>query len=160
MRRLPKAFVRAVTVAVAGLTLSSGCASSVAGKGTNLAHLTTRFQVHEALGEPTDIQSAEGRVTDVYSTRRKIAEPGNGMSYVALDLATLGLAEVVLLPYELGKACHRSLAGQRLEFTYDRAGGVTEVRFNGLFLEDRWQSGYSFTRKTISSRVPTPPTGE
>ena len=81
--------------------------------------------VHETFGEPAEVQAVGGKLREVYATRRKVADSGNMLGYVLLDVVTAGAAEVVLLPRELGKAAHHCVKGQRIEFTYDQADKVT-----------------------------------
>lgn len=126
------------------LSQAGCCSSFVASSGQDLASLKTRTQVQAAFGEPTAAASVGGRRTEVYDTRRKIAEPGYALSYCFAAYPTLGLSECVFLPYELGKAGTRALVGQRVTFAYDDVDAVTEIRFNGRPLQPQWQSGYSF----------------
>ena len=118
--------MRTVSAVLACLALSSsGCAAFVATRGTELTELKTRAMVHETFGEPAEVQAVGGKLREVYATRRKVADSGNMLGYVLLDVVTAGAAEVVLLPRELGTASHHCVKGQRIEFTYDQADKVT-----------------------------------
>ena len=130
---------------------SSGCSTLVAGRGVCLQKLTTRAAVHEVLGEPTEVRAVGGQLRDVYATRRKVADTGSVLGYTILDVYTLGLAEAVILPYELGKAGYNGLKGQRVEFTYDHADVVTQVSYNGMVPVPRYGGGYGFTAVTPDS---------
>ena len=125
--------MRTVSAVLACVALSSsGCSTLVAGRGVRLHELTTRAAVHETLGEPTEVRAIDGKLREIYSTRRKVADTGHNLGYVIFDVYTVGLAEVVFLPYELGKVGYHGLKGQRVEFTYD-ADAVTQVTYNGLY---------------------------
>ncbi len=141
--------MRTVSAALACLALSSsGCSTLVAVQGIDLMDLKTRAMVHETFGEPAEVRAVGGELREVYSTRRKVADGGNALGYVFLDVVTAGTVEVVLLPYELGKAGYHCIRGQRVEFTYDAADAVTQVSYNGLYPQMRLGSGYGFAEVT------------
>ena len=137
--------MRTVSAVLACVALSSsGCSTLVAGRGVRLHELTTRAMVHETLGEPTEVQAIAGKLREVYSTRRKVTDTGRVLGYFIFNVYTAGLAEVVFLPYELGKAGYHNLKGQRVEFTYDDAFTVTQVTYNGMYPVPRYGGGHSF----------------
>ena len=136
-------------VVLACLALSSpGCAFYLANQGTELANLRTRAAVHEAFGEPAEVRAVGGDLREVYLTRRKVARNSNMLSHIMMDVITLGAAEVVLVPCELGRAGYHCVKGQRIEFTYDAADAVTLVSYNGLYSASILGPGWYFTEVT------------
>ena len=141
--------MRTVSALLACVALSSsGCSTLVARQGVCLTDLKTRGAVREALGEPAEVLTVGGQSREVYATRRKVADTGRVLGYFIFDVYTVGLAEVVFLPYELGKASYHKLKGQRVEFTYDSADAVTQVSYNGMVPVPRYGSGFGFAAVT------------
>ena len=111
---------------------AAGCSAIIISSGQHLSELTTRAQVHESFGLPTAAGQTEGGNTfEEFTTHRKIAEPEKGI-YLAMGYAgTLGLGEFIWFPHEAWVAARRSIVGQKLRFTYNDAGEVTAIRFEG-----------------------------
>jgi hypothetical protein len=106
---------------------SSGCSAYLADSGQDLSKLTSQAQVHEAFGAPV----AAGPSCEEFTIHRKIAEPWKCEAITMLDINSIGLAELILLPHESCIAIWRSIKGQQVQFIYDTHGNVTHAYFDG-----------------------------
>jgi YD repeat-containing protein len=124
--------MRTALVLLTFLILSAvGCSAFIVNSGQDLSGLATRSQVQAAFGQPVTSGQTDSRPFEEYTIHRKIAEPWKN-TYLAMgDAATLGLGEIVWFPQQLYLAGRRSVVGQHLRFTYDDAGNVTAIRFDG-----------------------------
>lgn len=99
--------------------------------GLPVGSLRTKESVRATFGEPDrsgeqfDVLLPEGCAFDEVFTRRKLSH-GRGM-YVWLLPMTIGLCELICVPYELGRMCYDSIVGQRIRFIYDTKGNVVQI---------------------------------
>jgi hypothetical protein len=115
----------------AGVALSAGCSAMIAGSGLDLGLLTTREQVHAAMGEPVATGTTDGRCHEDFRSHRKIAEPWQGEGLVMVDYGTLGLAEFVLFPAAILRVGYTAVVGEDVRFQYDATGKVTACSLDG-----------------------------
>lgn len=110
---------------------TTGCSLLVVNSGKDLSALTTQAEVQQSFGPPSVTATADGQVYEEFTTHRKIAQPWMNIYLCTYDVATLGLIEFVAFPQVLYQSARGTLLGQRLRFTYDAAGNVTQVQLNG-----------------------------
>jgi hypothetical protein len=115
----------------AGIALSAGCSAMIAGSGQDLGLLSTREQVHAAMGEPVATGTSDGRCHEDFRSHRKIAEPWQGEGLVMVDYGTLGLAELIMFPAAILRVGYTTVVGQDVRFQYDAAGKVTACFLDG-----------------------------
>jgi hypothetical protein len=106
---------------------SSGCAALIARSGQDLWDLKTRTEVEAVLGNPTGKGEIDGITYEEYTTRRKIAEPP-GPGYAMAYTMTLGLGDLVFVPYELLLIGRRTIVGQEFHVAFDAEGNVVSLR--------------------------------
>jgi YD repeat-containing protein len=121
-----------VSAALTACALSSaGCTAFLTGCGQDLSKLTTQVEVHKTFGPPAAVGQVDGHTFEEFTTHRKIAEHWKGIYLVMGDAGTLGFGEFIWFPHEAWLAGRRSVLGQKLRFTYDDAGKVIAVRWDG-----------------------------
>jgi hypothetical protein len=120
-------------VAAAGVALSAGCTAMIVSGGQNLSELTTREQVHAAMGEPVATSTTDGQCHEDFRSHRKIAKPWQGEGLVMVDSATFGLAELVMFPAAVLRVGYTTVVGQDVRFQYDAAGKVTACFLDGEY---------------------------
>ena len=118
---------------IAAASLSGGCAVMIARSGKDLTDLTTKVEVHAALGEPDAVGADEGGAFEEFRTHRKIADYGiryAGPGYAMGLVMTCGLIDLILVPQELYLAGRRSILGQTIRVSYDD-DGVKGIALDG-----------------------------
>jgi hypothetical protein len=115
---------------------STGCAGLINASGTRLDQLQTADDVHHTFGSPI----ASGKIGDQpyedFRSHRKIACIWMGEYYLMTDAATLGFAELILVPREIFLAAKQIIGGQDLRIVYSPDGKVDSVYVNGQ--RDSW----------------------
>jgi hypothetical protein len=109
----------------------SGCSVFIAESGKDLRSVTTREQVQEEFGTPTESGEEIDGPFETYHTRRKISESLRGH---CLDMGltmTLGLGELFALPKELCVLARKTILGQDVKFHYDSSGRVSRIYLDG-----------------------------
>jgi hypothetical protein len=106
------------------LSLVSGCSIMIASCGKDVTALKTREEVHVLFGAPAASGVEDGRLYEDFYTRMKIATRPccDGEGYAFLLVWTCGAAELVTTPCELYRLCIRTVLGQTIRVSYDRAG--------------------------------------
>jgi hypothetical protein len=111
---------------------STGCSLLIAESGQNIDRLQNREEVVAALGKPTQVGEQDGKAFEEFETRRKIAERSIYSAHISISIAhSMGLAEIVLCPYQLWMVSKRTLFGQQIRFIYNDQGEVIEVIYDG-----------------------------
>ncbi|VTS07650.1 hypothetical protein [Tuwongella immobilis] len=108
-----------------------GCSALVVSAGYQLNQLANRDQVHQKFGSPVSIEETDGKISDEFTTHRKIARPHESIYFVMGSVSTFGFGELIFFPQQLYHAAKRSIVGQKLRFTYDSEGRVTKIVLDG-----------------------------
>jgi hypothetical protein len=106
----------------------------MARSGDDLGRFANRDQVHQTFGEPVAAGVADGFPYEEFHTRRKTAAFLRADLEDAASLATQGLAEIVLCPYEICDNGQRILLGRTVRFQYDSFGQVMNVTSDGALV--------------------------
>ena len=115
-------------------SLGSGCAGLIMESGLSVSSLHTKESVRATFGEPDrsgdqfDVLLPEGCDFDEVITRRKLSH--GAAKYAWIVPMTLGLSELVCVPYELGQMSYDSIVGQKIRFIYDVKGNVVQILVN------------------------------
>jgi hypothetical protein len=112
---------------ILSLLASNGCSILIARCGKDVGEITTRDKAREEFGEP----SATGRSFDEFNTRRKIYDPAEYSGTMMAVGMSLGLADLVLFPYEALELGSGTILGRKLRFDYDEAGRIINVSLDG-----------------------------
>lgn len=115
----------------AGGISASGCAGLIASSGQNLSKLTTQDEVRASFGSPVATGQVDHKPYEEFSTHRKIADTDASMRLCMVAVASCGFSECLFFPLEVFSVSRQALVGQRLRFTYDEAGNVTAITFDG-----------------------------
>jgi YD repeat-containing protein len=113
---------------------SGGCSCLISDSGLNLGPtgpVTTKEQVHQQFGQPSNTGISDGQEFEEYRTTKKVAEPIRAANISMTDTSTYGFGEVFAFPEEMYLLSTRMLFGQTLRFRYNADGKVT-----GVFLDD------------------------
>lgn len=111
--------------------LSSGCAACIARMGTDPGHAHSREEVHEMFGQPAAVEGADDHLHEDFCYHGKVAENLQAAVLALCSLETLGLMDIYLFPYEIGRAGWNTLWGYDLRFYYNDTGKVTNYTING-----------------------------
>jgi hypothetical protein len=131
---------------------ASGCAALIAQSGTDLTPLTTKAEIHAALGEPAVSGVSGGQPFEEYRTRRKIADRPLGEGYAIALVETLGAIDLICVPAELYLTGRRTLLGQTIRVTYDSTDKVAGLYRDG---ESLYFWGNPLPAESPASDVPT-----
>lgn len=130
--------------------LSGGCSCLIAESGKDLAALTTKEQVHQALGTPKLTGVTEGQPFEEFESRQKIADPMRAATDGMSVAMTYGFGELITFPQELYLLCSRTLFGQNIRVTYAPDGSLT-----GVFLDDERIDSFANRMKRSPQSEPT-----
>ena len=106
---------------------SPGCTYLIARSGQDLSELKTRDRVHERYGEPVKTGGIGGKPFEEFITHRKVADNQLAVNSVWAGMFTLGLSELIFVPFTTLDATGKAMLGQQLRFIFDESGEVTEV---------------------------------
>jgi hypothetical protein len=99
-------------------TLALGCASTIAGFGP-CPRYDTRDQAFADLGKPQKTEIVDGKLVDVYYYHGLIRDSERTMDEGMLAAMTVGLADIVFVPYELCIATKELVIGTTIRISYD-----------------------------------------
>lgn len=151
-----------ITVMIASLTfLMCGCMSAtIVGTGKRYegltSHSTTVDQVRKSLGKPSwsqvyappipintsSDQGPKAALCEVYTRRGPYAEPIRGEAYAMIGALTLGIGDIISIPFAIRDRTELNKRNYSLTFWFDDSGFVVSC-FRGDFTiqppaEDIW----------------------